>query len=217
MNNRKRFQKFTKKYPGTVVIEKASINYSLRKKGGEISSSATLVQYPIKVAHAITAHKVQGQTIPKPLTVAFDLIHIFEEAQGYVMLSRVQELSQIFIIENFDSSKLYPSQKALKELERMNMVSINRNPGSWHKPDANALKIAFMNCAGLKPHYEDLKNDAKLRKADIILLAEISLMEEEHIDSFPLLGYTQSLMTMGNGKGLGGYYDDKKFRCKIAE
>ena len=68
-----------------------------------------------------------------------------------------------------------------------------------------------MNCAGLKPHYEDLKNDAKLRKADIILLAEISSMEGENQDSFRLLGYTQSLMNMGNGKGLGGYNDDTKF------
>jgi hypothetical protein len=58
----------------------------------------TLVQFPIKLAHAITAYKIQGQTIPKPLKVAFDIDSIFEEAQGYVMLSRVQELKQIFIL-----------------------------------------------------------------------------------------------------------------------
>ena len=68
------------------------MNYSIRKKGGTIGSTVTLVQFPIKLAHAITGHKIQGQTIVKPSTVGFDLISIFEEAQGYVMLSRVEEL-----------------------------------------------------------------------------------------------------------------------------
>ena len=69
------------KYPETVVIERASVQYSIRKKGGEVGSTATLVQFPVKLAHAITAHKIQGQTIPKPLKVALDLDSIFEEAQ----------------------------------------------------------------------------------------------------------------------------------------
>ena len=43
---------------------------------------------------SITGHKVQGQSILKPLTVAYDLKGIFEEAQGYVMLSRVEHLDQ---------------------------------------------------------------------------------------------------------------------------
>ena len=70
-----------------VIIDRVSINYSIRKKGGAIGSTATLVQFPIKLAHAITAHKVQGQTIPKPLKVAFHIMSIFEEAQGYDILS----------------------------------------------------------------------------------------------------------------------------------
>ena len=110
-----------------------TVSYSLRKKGGVAGANVSLNQFPVKLAHAITAHKIQGQTIPKPLKVAFDLKSVFEEAQGYVMLSRVQELNQVFIIEEFDACKLYPSKKALRELDRMNKISFNENPSKWKR------------------------------------------------------------------------------------
>ena len=128
------------KYPESVVIERVTINYAIRKKGGAVGSTATLVQFPVKLAHAITAHKIQGQTIPKPLKVGFDIDSIFEEAQGYVMLSRVQELNQIYILNKFNPKKLYPSQKALRELERMDRMSINKNPCPWMKETKSAEK-----------------------------------------------------------------------------
>ena len=67
------------------------------------------------------------------MIVAFDIEAIFEEAQGYVMLSRVQELSQALIIGELNPAKLYPSVKALKELERMNSISVNENPTPWNQ------------------------------------------------------------------------------------
>ena len=77
------------------------------------------------------------------MTVAFDINSCFEEAQGYVMLSRVQELKQVYILDKFDSKRLYPSQKALREVERMNKVSLNECPGPWEKRDDKALKIVM--------------------------------------------------------------------------
>jgi len=62
------------------------------------------------------------------LKVAQDVKNIFEEAQGYVMFSRVQELKQLYIIDEFNPNKIYPSTKALKELDRMNLISMNSNP-----------------------------------------------------------------------------------------
>ena len=87
VQNRRKYPGLAIKYPGSVIIERATVSYSIRKRGGAVGSTATLVQFPVKLAHAITAHKIQGQTIPKPLKVAFDINSIFEEAQGYVMLS----------------------------------------------------------------------------------------------------------------------------------
>ena len=77
------------------------------------------------MAHSITGHKVQGQSILKRLTVAYDLKGIFEEAQGYVMQSRVEQLDQTYILDESKREKLYPSTKALKEVEKMDRISIN--------------------------------------------------------------------------------------------
>ena len=208
--NRKKYPGLAQMYPGMVIIDRVSINYSIRKKGGAIGSTATLVQFPIKLAHAITAHKVQGQTIPKPLKVAFHIMSIFEEAQGYVMLSRVQELEQIYILDQFNHNKIYPSEKALKEVDRMNRVSINENPSAWNQNTPNTLKILSMNCAGLKSHYEEIKRDYRVTKADIIHLAEISLEESDSGDQYSLEGYTKSLQKKGMGKGIGTYVRKEK-------
>ena len=210
-NNRRKFPGLAAKYPESVVIERVTLNYPIRKRGGAVGSTATLVQFPVKLAHAITAHKIQGQTVPKPLKVALDISSIFEEAQGYVMLSRVQELDQVFILNKFDPDKLYPSQKALRELERMNRVSINENPNPWSKEDENALKIVSLNCAGLKAHFQDIENDERLLKANIIHLVESSLTEDDDDDKFNLEGYQKELIIRGLGKGIATYYDQDKF------
>ena len=216
VQNRRKYQGLAMKYPGSVFIERATVNYSIRKRGGAVGSTATLVQFPVKLAHAITAHKIQGQTIPKPSKVAFDIDSIFEEAQGYVMLSRVQELMQVYILNKFDPKKLYPSQKALRELERMNKISLNENPDPWRKKTENTLKIAALNCAGLKPHFEDIKTDDRLLNADLIHLIETSLTKEDDEEELILDGYKQSFMKMGQGKGISTYYDLDKL-SQIAE
>ena len=149
---------------------------------------------------------MQGQTVPKPMKVAYDINSCFEEAQGYVMLSRVQELDQVYIIDKFNHKKLYPSQKALQELERMNKVSINANPGPWSKKDENSVKIVSMNCAGLRAHFDDIITDDKLMKADIMHFLETSLVEEENEHEFGLEGLKNSLMKCGKGKGIATYY-----------
>ena len=43
-----------------------------------------------------------------------------------------------------------------------------------------------MNCAGLRTHFEDIKTDDKLLKADIMHLIEASMMEEENDAEFAL-------------------------------
>ena len=77
----------------------------MRNKSGDIGFSATIVQFPVKVAFAVTAHKIQGASITSPSKVDLDLNSTFEPAQCYVMLSRVQQIGKFFNdIMNFTKS-----------------------------------------------------------------------------------------------------------------
>ena len=54
-----------------------------------------------------------------------DMSNVFEAAQTYVMLSRVQELQQVIIIDCVYKEKIYPSSQAMNELDNMNAKSMN--------------------------------------------------------------------------------------------
>ena len=99
--------------------------YCLTRKASLVSNCAKVVQFPIVLCFSTTAHK--GQTIVKPLKFVVDIRTVFESAQAYVMMSRVQCLEQLFILENFPTKKIYASIKAINEVERMENISVNRH------------------------------------------------------------------------------------------
>ena len=99
------------------MVEKVQVSFSLSKS---CAAKATLIQFPIVLAQAVTVHKTQGMTIHKPLTANIDMMSLFEAAQGFTAASRTQELSQLFIINEFDPKKVYASPKALEEFQNMN-------------------------------------------------------------------------------------------------
>ena len=204
-NNRSSYPNFARKFPDCVIIEKVKFQYPLRKKSGKAGATATLIQFPVTLSHAITSHKIQGQTIPSPTKVGLGLDSVFEEAQAYVMLSRVQQLDQIYILESLDESKIRTSQTALWELNRLEQISLNENQTPWLKPDKESLKVASLNCAGLKPHFPDIYVDEHLLKADIIHLIETSLDANDEHD-FSLPGYNSHFLSIGNGKGIVTFY-----------
>ena len=164
-------KQYAGRYPTGTLIEKVSYSYSLSKKATSESAKATVIQFPIKVAHAITAHKIQGQTIPDPMKVGLDLKSIFDDGQAHVMLSRVERLDQVFILENFSEEKIRTSRKALVELNEMNRRSINANPIPWKQENNSALKISSLNCMNLQKSYEDIVCDQTLMESSVITLS----------------------------------------------
>ena len=99
-----------------------------------------------------------------------DIGSCFTAGQAYVMLSRVQQLSQVFIVDKLKENKIMMSSDALDELQRLEDISWNRNPRIWMKEQHVVFKIASMNCAGLKAHFKDIQADERLLKADVLLL-----------------------------------------------
>ena len=160
----------------------------MSKKAG--SSQATVIQFPLKLAHAITAHKIQGQTIPKPLKVALDIASIFDDAHAHVMLIRA-------------------SPKALKELDAMNARSINQHPMIWKQQKPKFLKICSLNCMNLQNTFDDILCDKTLRESTVLALSETWLNPGTSLN---IDGYNCINNCLGPGKGLTLYYSIRIFR-----
>ena len=92
-SKRKSFPCLQDRFPGwrATPVKRLEFLFSLSIKAYSASSQAIAVQFPLKLAWELTAHKIQGQTIAKPRKLVVDLRRIFEAALAYVMISRVQE------------------------------------------------------------------------------------------------------------------------------
>ena len=132
---------------------------------------------------------------------------IFEYSQAYVMLSRVQEISQLYIIaDEIPRQWLRPSHKALAELKRLDEVSINNNLPAWYNPNDNSTRITFYNTRSHKKHYIDTKNSRLINMSDLILLNETWLTDSANKSDYMIEGYHEPRFVIaGHGKGLVTY------------
>ena len=202
--NRKKFPKLAQLHPGCIFLERCVIQYSLTRDIKRVGSTATFVQFPIRLAACVTAHKMQGANIPYPTEVVMDLKSVFEPSQGYVMLSRVQRLEQIYILDNFDNKYLKVSENGLKERNRLDSISFNKNPTAWRTVSPRVVHIASLNCAGLNAHYEDILLDVKLLRADVLHLDETSVLQSIEA-KYPIPNFNATFGSVGNGKGIVTY------------
>ena len=60
-SNTARHEHITKGKPGRIVLEKLRWDYALKKKkgGGKGEATATVIQFAVRLAFAITVHKIQ--------------------------------------------------------------------------------------------------------------------------------------------------------------
>ena len=209
--NRASNSQYSTIYPMGTIIEKISFSYSISKKATSASAMATLIQFPLKVAHAITSHKIQGQTILKPLKAALDIKSAFSDGQAHVMLSRMEELDQLYILDSLPVEKIKTSKKALSELESMNKRSINNNPIPWRRKNEEDIKIASLNCMNLTNNYVDIQHDRTLLESTILILTETWLNNTE----LSIEGYSAHFNSVGNGKGIAVYIKDALFKPTI--
>ena len=67
----------------------SEVRFSLSKNKKAASSTATAIQFPLRLAYSATAHKIQGHTVKKPSNLIVDLETWLQPAMAYVMLSRI--------------------------------------------------------------------------------------------------------------------------------
>ena len=66
---------------------------------GKDSFNATRVQFPMKLAWAVTIHKCQGLTLPEIVANMSPSKGSFSPGQAYVAFSRVHKLEKLHIIK----------------------------------------------------------------------------------------------------------------------
>jgi hypothetical protein len=178
-------------------IPRVTFQYSLGKATKSHTFTAKLIQFPIQLAFAITAHKIQGQTVTKPSGLVADLSSVFTAGQAYVILSRVQCLQQLYLL-SFPDNKIKTDPKAKQETEEMTLRSLNIQPNLWLAQNSDHFKISCLNIRSLAKHQKDLENDQLILHSDIICLTETQLPLTHSID-FP--NYNSFTCSFGKGKG----------------
>ena len=154
----------------------------------------------------MTAHKIQGQTVPEPNTLVADVASVHQPGMAYVMLSRVQGLQQLIILEEMNPDKITVNADVEAEVKRMDKVSVNSNPCNWMNPKAAGLKVCSLNVRSLRRHIEDVKSDPVLLQSDILCLQEIWLDPgEEEENRYQIEGFQGHFTCVGSGKGVAVY------------
>ena len=210
---RRECDKATKaKYPGCTAIERAMFQYSLGRKISSVSNTARVIQFPLRLCFATTSHKFQGQTVCKPNKIVIDLRTVFTAAMAYVMLSRVQQFDQLFILGSVPSKKIYADPNALLELERLERISLNNNPNKWEVNEKSGLKIFTLNCQSLKPKVKHIGDDPVVKQSDVICLSETWLNSDQIDEELDIEGYELHTNSFGHGRGLATYFRKEEFK-----
>ena len=136
-------------------ISRMEYRFNLSKNPTSQNDIMLAVQFPLKVSFCCTCHKIQGSTVSKPNKLVVDIKSVMEAAQAYVMLSRVQALDQLYILNEFPQNKIYPWDVAIEELDRLKSLAENDNEQVMQR---NSLVIT-LNVRSLLKHHGNILKD----------------------------------------------------------
>ena len=88
------------KYNGTPIFRQELEYQVLSRKGYGHAMRAKIVQFPLKLFYASTAHKMQGQTVKAGSKVIIHWHKNMTTGMAYVMLGRCERLEDIYIAGN---------------------------------------------------------------------------------------------------------------------
>jgi exonuclease III len=125
-------------------------------------------QFPLMLAWACTAHKVQGMTTS---SAAVSLQKTFKAGQAYVALSRVTSLQGLHLLDD-KLSKIYCDTSVTTALQNMPPLDVSPIQPITHLTIPHPFIIAHHNIGGLQHHFADLQDNTEIQHANIICLTE---------------------------------------------
>ena len=182
-------------------MKRFSHEYSINQNGH--GPKATVVQFPMTLAYASTAHKMQGRTVREGSNLVIHWQTSLQCGMAYVMLGRSEKLEDIYIVGEFDPKGIKVSKEALEETERLEQMFISEKEKEDSKYK-DCFTISFLNVNRLIPHFKDIISDHMLMRSDVLSLGETWLTENE---TAPLedQGFRGIYANVGNGKGLATF------------
>ena len=190
----------TKKYGNNVTpISRVSFEYSVGSLAKDHTTKVKVIQFPLILAFAITAHKIQGQTIKAPKPVVLNLNSVFQPNMAYVMLGRTENLDQLYL-EKFDPKKIYCDGQSKKETLRIMNESKQALARNVWFSSREKIKVAALNIRSLIKHFDDLRNDVTILQSDIIITTETNYPLGP-FTARELDGYESFNVKGGKGKG----------------
>ena len=168
-----------------VPIFRSNLTYQVpyRNNYKEHGCQVQIKQFPLKLAWASTAHKVQGVTIKKGTNVVIHGHKNIPNGMYYLMFSRAEELQQIFLEmpkEKGKSEKIKLKIKADPNslIENNNLVERSIVPSYKNKH----FDVLMINIASLPNKIIDLQKDFYAEVSDHIGVVETWLETKNNYD-----------------------------------
>lgn len=178
--------------------------------------TAKRTQFPLTLAWGVTIHKAQGRTVDN---LVISMKGTFKAGQMYTALSRVKTKEGLYILGEFQSSKIISATKTVKEMERIRKDSKFKLsiPYSVTAPSDSFFKLSVLNINSLCPHFQCLSVDQYITTSDIIALSETWLYSSvltESIELSPEYHLYRQDYSVQNRRPQGGVatYVKKSFR-----
>ncbi len=184
-------------YSTCVAIKPHKETISIKGK----TYTITREQIPLKLAWAVTVHKVQGQTTEQAV---ISLKH-HTKAMAYVALSRVTNLNGLYLTD-YDSHRIFCNKDIATEMDKMPICDLTASNPLMNIDHNKYFIIAHHNVQSLSAHIEDLRANSEICKAHIICVSETWLQQSTALSDLQLDGYDlnipQQLPISGRGKGV---------------
>jgi len=141
---------------------------------------ASMTQFPLVLAYAVTIHKSQGKTYNR---IACDLNGCFAPGQAYVALSRCSNFKQLYLLSKIESEMIMTDKEIVAFYEHEKNKS-DPIPEHKYKPNINEL-----------PHF-DLSNIVSVKNTKPLKIAiNKDIIKEKHwsklLESVVRYGYQE--------------------------